>query len=80
MSASPSPRRSIVVSTLSPMPRRAEGLREGRALRRGDLIGYVGATGNARADASHLHFAVFRLGPERQWWTGEAMELVSALH
>ena len=30
---------------------RAEGLREGRALRRGDLIGYVGATGNAHADA-----------------------------
>ncbi len=27
-------------------------------------------TGNASPDAPHLHFAIFRLGPERQWWKG----------
>ena len=49
-------------------------------LQRGDLIGYVGTSGNARADAPHLHFAVFRLGPERQWWKGEAINPFGALH
>ena len=56
------------------LDRYAEGLREGMRLRRGDVIGYVGTTGNAPADAPHLHFAVFRLGPEKQWWKGEAVD------
>jgi murein DD-endopeptidase MepM/ murein hydrolase activator NlpD len=55
------------------LDRYADGLREGMALARGDLIGYVGSTGNASADAPHLHFAIFRLGPEQQWWKGEAL-------
>ena len=53
------------------LDRYANRLREGEAVRRGDLIGYVGSTGNASPDAPHLHFAVFRLGPEREWWKGE---------
>jgi peptidoglycan LD-endopeptidase LytH len=61
------------------LDRYAEGLREGMLLRRCDLIGYVGSTGNAAADAPHLHFAVFRLGPERQWWKGTPLNPYAAL-
>jgi peptidoglycan LD-endopeptidase LytH len=52
------------------LDRYAEGLREGAAVQRGDVIGHVGTTGNAAPDAPHLHFAIFVLGPERQWWKG----------
>jgi peptidoglycan LD-endopeptidase LytH len=48
----------------------AEGLKEGAAIKRGDLIGYVGSTGNANPAAPHLHFAVVELTPEKQWWKG----------
>lgn len=48
----------------------APGVMEKKAVRRGDVIGYVGATGNADPAAPHLHFAVFALGPERAWWKG----------
>jgi murein DD-endopeptidase MepM/ murein hydrolase activator NlpD len=46
----------------------APGLAEGQTLQRGDPIGAVGSTGNASADAPHLHFEVQLLGPEKQWW------------
>jgi len=48
----------------------APGLREGAMLRRGDLVGFVGSTGNASKTAPHLHFAVLELGPEKKWWKG----------
>jgi peptidoglycan LD-endopeptidase LytH len=49
----------------------AEGLREGVLLKKGDLVGYVGVTGNSDPNAPHLHFAIFELGPEKHWWEGK---------
>ena len=48
----------------------ADGLREGQRVRAGDVIGYVGTTGNADLNTPHLHLAFLRLGPEKQWWKG----------
>ena len=48
----------------------ADGIKEGMLLKRGDLVGYVGVTGNADPKAPHLHFAVVQLTPEKQWWKG----------
>ncbi len=56
------------------LDRYAPGLREGVLLRAGDVLGYAGSTGNADSKAPHLHFAVFRLGPEKQWWKGTAID------
>jgi len=52
------------------LDRYADGLKEGAPIKRGELIGYVGSTGNANPAAPHLHFAVVELTPEKQWWKG----------
>ena len=52
------------------LDRYQDGLSEGMVLKRGDPIGFVGTTGNAPPDAPHLHFAIFKLPPGKQWWKG----------
>jgi murein DD-endopeptidase MepM/ murein hydrolase activator NlpD len=55
------------------LDRYAPGVKEGMTLKRGDLVGYVGSTGNADPKAPHLHFAVVELTPEKQWWKGRSI-------
>lgn len=57
----------------------ATGLREGQIVNRGDVLGYVGNTGNARYTAPHLHFAIKRVGADKAWSGGPAVDPYPAL-
>lgn len=48
----------------------APGLAEGQRVKRGQLIGRVGHTGNASAEGPHLHFAINRMQPDEKWYQG----------
>ena len=61
------------------LDRYVAGLHEGMRVERGEVIGFVGSTGNADPGSPHLHFAIFELGPEKQWWKGRALNPYSAL-
>ncbi len=52
------------------LDRYAPGLTEGMRVKRGDLLGFVGTTGNADPKTPHLHFAIFALGTKKEWWKG----------
>ncbi|MEO6213428.1 MAG: M23 family metallopeptidase [Vicinamibacterales bacterium] len=56
------------------LDRYAAGIREGERVRRGQVIGYVGVSGNAPKNTPHLHFAIFRLTGEKRWWEGTPLD------
>lgn len=61
------------------LERYADGLKEGDDIKRGEIIGYVGTTGNAPRDTPHLHFAIFKMTDEKKWWQGTAIDPYSVL-
>ena len=57
----------------------APGARDGASLERGQLIGYVGSTGNASATAPHLHFAILRSADVKRWSKGAPIDPLPVL-
>ena len=56
------------------LDRYVDGVKEGDHVRRGQVLGYVGTSGNAPKDTPHLHFAVYRLTADKRWWQGTPID------
>ena len=48
----------------------APDIKEKMRVERGHVLGVVGTTGNAPKNTPHLHFGIFQLTREKQWWKG----------
>jgi murein DD-endopeptidase MepM/ murein hydrolase activator NlpD len=49
----------------------APGVHEGQKVRAGELLGYVGDTGDAAPGAYQLHFGLSFMRPGDGWWQGQ---------
>lgn len=52
------------------LQRYAEGLVAGKFVHQGDVIAYVGDTGNAGAGNYHLHFSIAVVADPKRYWEG----------
>jgi peptidoglycan LD-endopeptidase LytH len=58
----------------------APDLREGIAIRQGQQIGTVGSSGDASAEAPHLHYEIHHMAPGEGWWKGKEINPYPILH
>ncbi|HEY9772447.1 MAG TPA: M23 family metallopeptidase [Planktothrix sp.] len=52
----------------------APGLKDGQLVHKGDVIAFVGTSGNAPPNTPHLHLSISVLGKEKQWWKAAPLD------
>lgn len=58
----------------------AEGITEGKIVHKGEVIAYVGDTGNAGAGNYHLHFSISVVSDPQRYWEGTNINPYPILH
>ncbi|HAF12554.1 MAG TPA: endopeptidase [Blastocatellia bacterium] len=62
------------------LQRYVDGLVAGKFVRQGEVIGYVGDTGNAGAGNFHLHFSISVVSDPKRYWEGININPYPLLH
>lgn len=62
------------------LSRYAVGLAEGNTVKQGEIIAYVGDTGNAGAGNYHLHFSIAAVSDPKRYWEGTNINPYPLLH
>jgi murein DD-endopeptidase MepM/ murein hydrolase activator NlpD len=62
------------------LARYADGLTEGKQVRQGEVIAYVGDTGNAGPGNYHLHFSIAIVSDPKRYWEGTNINPYPLLH
>ena len=62
------------------LARYADGLTEGKQVRQGETIAYVGDTGNAGTGNYHLHFSIALVSDPKRYWEGTNINPYPLLH
>lgn len=62
------------------LSRYADGLSEGKQVRQGEVIAYVGDTGNAGSGNYHLHFSIASISDPKRYWEGTNINPYPLLH